>query len=153
MEHGCAQRIYGRTRLDLARKQLWRRIAHRSDRSHTFLGWPHGARYTKIHQHDSASLVVQHQVGGFQVPIDDRRYLGMYVAEHFANLNCPLCYNSLFNSAARQSHLFSQVPPADPLHHQVVPAAFYEVIINSRNGWMLELGQHFRFALEIIYSL
>src|SRR5215471_3073692 len=137
MEHGGAKGIDVRSRLDLTGEQLWRRIPHRADRGHALFGGSDRPGNSKIDKHDSPGLIIEHQVGRFQIPVYDGRNLRMDVGEHVANLNCPLRYYSFLDSTAESAHLFGEVATADPLHNEVVTAAFYEVIIDRRNRRVL----------------
>src|SRR5215831_19508977 len=131
MEHRRAKGIDVRSRLDLTREQLWRRIPHRPDRGHALFGWSRLPGNTKIDKHDAPGLIIEHQVGRFQIPVYDGRNLRMDVGQHVADLNGPLGYHSFFDSTAETAHLFSEITAADPLHDEVVPAAFNEIIVNG----------------------
>src|SRR5262249_16761545 len=151
VKHSRAERINVRARLNLTGEQLGRRVSHSADRSHTLFGRPHNPSDAEVYKHHPASFVVEHEVSGLEIAIDDRRLLRVYVVKHITNLNGPFADREFFDDAGAHSHLFSEVAAANPPHHKVVAAAFDEIVEDGWDRRMIELSKHFGLALEVVH--
>ena len=113
MENRGPKGIDVRARLHFTREQLWRRIAHRSDRGHALLGRTHDTGDAKINQHHAFGLIIQHQVGRLEITVDTRRLLSVDIVEHVTDLNRPLADSGFVYNAAADPPLLRQIATAD----------------------------------------
>ena len=100
MKHGCAEAVNVNSRVRFSTEQFWRRVAHRAHGSDPFFLLVYPARNTKINQHDSIGVAVDHDVCRFQVTINDRLRSRVQVMQDVRNLNSPIGHGWLIDSSA-----------------------------------------------------
>ncbi len=100
-------------------------------------------------------MLIQHQIGGLQIPEDDGVRLAVFVfvvvqiREHIAQFDGPLHHRFLGQGAAAGVvQVRFQVLAFDVLHHQEGAITLVEVIIDFGDGGVVERGQGIGLALE-----
>src|SRR5215813_12698441 len=152
VKHGRAQTVDVGTLLDIAGEQLRRRIAHRADGGHAFLGRGDEARDPEIHEHDAVRPPVDHQVSGLQIAVYDWRFLRMYVIEHVTCVDRPFGDGKLIDSPPRQALASGQIAAVNIFHHQIVaaPVAVEKILVDRRDRGVIQTGEQIGLAVEVL---
>ena len=100
MKHGCAEAVNIDSRVRLSTEQFWRSVTHRAHGGDALFLFIYPACDSKIDQHDSIVVAVDHDVCRFQVAINDRLRSRVQVMQNVRNLNSPLSHGWLIDSTA-----------------------------------------------------
>ncbi len=94
---------------------------------------------------------IDHDIGWLHIPENDRvRLVGVQEGEHVAQLNCPTQDTFLCQKAAGFIDDGFQVFAVDEFQHQVGTIILTEIIINPRNGRVVEGCQDIGFTFKIL---
>ncbi len=149
MMKGGTQGIDIRQRGGFAAILFRRRITFRADHG-AFLPGLKGSGNAKIHKHHIAAAV-DHDVRGLHITEDDGiRFVIVQEIQHFAQLNPP-CQNPFLRQKAPgivNDRL--QVFTVNEFQDQIGTVFLGKIIVNARDGWMVQRCQNIGFALEIV---
>src|SRR5262249_32742280 len=153
MVHRGGERIEIRTRLDLAHVLFRRRIADRADLRAAAAG-RQKTRDPEVYQH-RASILVDHDVAGFEVAIDNRRRLAVQKTQYVEYL-APPAQDAWLGQLAARTELVQhplQIAAGDEFHHQVMAAVLGEIIDDVGDSRMRQRSQDARLAREVLDRL
>src|SRR5262245_63450515 len=107
----------------------------------------------EIDQHDAVGSRVNHQVGRLQVAVNDRfGLLRMDVIEHVTDIYRPFGDDRLINFASGNALAGGQVATVNVFHDEIIAASIRveEILVDRRDGGMVETGEQFSLAFEIL---
>src|SRR5581483_8948030 len=153
MMHRGGKRVEIRARLDLAHVLLRRGVADRAYLSPAATRRQE-ARDAEVDEH-RAAVLVDHNVAGLEVAVDDRRRLRVQEAEHIENLARPAQHLGLGQPAAGAELVEHplQIAASNELHHQVVAIILGEVVDDVGDARMGKHGEYARLAREVLDRL